>query len=132
MTGRPTSTPWAPNASALRMSVPRRKEPSTRTGALPATASTIFGSDRIGAGLLELTSPYVDTTTPSAPFCSANRAISGVVTPLTSTGTFTPRLRAATAAQSTAATVAAALVPGPEGTAPTVTQIALQPAFTAS
>ena len=51
MTGRASSTPCAPNASAFAMSLPRRKPPSTSTAAFPATASTIAGSTSIGAVL---------------------------------------------------------------------------------
>ena len=83
---RPTSTPFAPSASALTMSEPRRKPPSIITTASPA-ASTISGSASIVAS--EPSSwrpPWFDTTTPSAPWSSASRVSSAVSTPLISIG----------------------------------------------
>src|ERR1700682_5522440 len=47
--GRPMQTAWAPSASALTMSKPRRKPLSTKTGMRPPTASTISGRASIVA-----------------------------------------------------------------------------------
>ena len=129
----PTSTPRAPKASALRMSVPRRKLPSTSTGTLPPTASTIAGSARInGIRARSRQPPVVRHDDPVHAVLQRRFAASGVVMPLTITGTVRPRVSASTAAQSVFAAVAERRVPPAAGAASTVMQIALQPAFTAS
>src|SRR6185295_3383841 len=81
--GRPTHTPCAPMASALTMSVPRRKPLSTRIGMRPRTASTISGSaSMVERPLSSLRAPWLETMMPSMPFSAASTASSCARMPL--------------------------------------------------
>src|SRR5271166_4943451 len=70
-------------ASALTMSVPRRKPLSTSTGMRPATAPTISGNASIVARPLSSTRPpWFETMMPSTPLSTASVASSPVRIPL--------------------------------------------------
>jgi hypothetical protein len=73
--GRPTPTALAPIASALTMSVPRRKPLSIKTGMRPFSAATISVNMSIVAGTPSLTRPpWFETTTASTPCSAASTA----------------------------------------------------------
>ena len=94
---RPRSRPCA---SALAMSVPRRKPESTSTGTLPPTASRISGrASMVERPLSSARPPWFDTTMPSSPFSTASLASSAVIRPLTSSRVFTVSRRRLTNAQ---------------------------------
>ena len=85
--GRPTKTIWAPSASALSTSVPRRTPPSMKTGSRPASALTTgCSASTVARQPSSCRPPWLETMTPLAPCSAASRASSGVMMPLTSTG----------------------------------------------
>jgi hypothetical protein len=68
------------------MSVPRRKPPSTITGARPATPATTSGThSMVARRLFSARPPWFDTNNPLTPFSIASSASSRVTMPLSRT-----------------------------------------------
>ena len=83
-------TARAPIASALTMSVPRRKPESTSTGRRPSTASTISGrASMVERPMSSSRPPWFDTMMPSSPLSTARIASSGVIRPFSTSLVFT-------------------------------------------